>query len=32
MSMIRKGQVEQVKRRDRKALAIFVETLFRGVD
>ena len=31
MSMIRKGQVEQVKQRDGKALAIFVEVLFRGV-
>ncbi|MGA2082018.1 MAG: IS6 family transposase [Holophaga sp.] len=31
MSMIRKGQVEQVQRRDGKALATFVEALFRGV-
>jgi transposase-like protein len=31
MSMIRKGQVEQVKRRDGKALASFVEVLFQGV-
>jgi transposase-like protein len=28
MSMIRKGQVEQVRRRDGKALANFVEDLF----
>jgi len=31
MSMIRKGQVEQVKRRDGKALASFVEDLFAAV-
>lgn len=31
MSMIRKGQVEQVKRRDGKALASFVEDLFGAV-
>jgi hypothetical protein len=31
MSMIRKGQVEQVKRRDEKALASFVEDLFEVV-
>jgi transposase-like protein len=28
MSMIRKGQVDQVKRRDGKVLASFVEDLF----
>jgi hypothetical protein len=31
ISMIRKGQVEQGKRRDGKALATSVEPLFRGV-
>jgi transposase-like protein len=31
MSMIQKGQVEPVQRRDGKALATFVEALFRGV-
>jgi transposase-like protein len=31
MSMIRKGQVEQVKRKNGKALASFVEDLFAAV-